>query len=167
MTSYPGSFDATPRLTPRENVARGLGLVCMTACVLWAFLPLETPRATPPQTDASQSEVAIAARPEFDVAAFNVPLWVAPPPVKVAQASPPAPPPPPPPPLKWQLLAIVKEESTYKAVVYDPDTDKVLVLGEGDESGACRIAKVTPTSVDVRDAAGVRTLALRETGGRP
>ncbi|MBK9189242.1 MAG: hypothetical protein IPM33_09840 [Phycisphaerales bacterium] len=65
------------------------------------------------------------------------------------------------------MLAIVKEESSYKAVVYDPDTDKVLVLGEGDESGTCRIAKVTPTSVDVRYAAGVRTLALHETGGRP
>ena len=167
MTLPASTADATGRLTPREKIARGLGLVCVTACVLWAFLPLEAPRATPPRTDASQPEVAIAARPAFDVAAFNAPLWVAPPPVKVAQASPPAPPPPPPPPLKWQLLAIVKEESLYKAVVYDPDTDKVLVLGEGDESGLCRIARVTPTSVDVRDAAGVRTLALRETGGRP
>lgn len=167
MTPHAESPDTTRRLTPREKVARGVGLACVTACVLWAFLPLETPRATPPQTDASQSEVAIAARPEFDIAAFNAPLWVAPPPpVKIAQAAPP-PPPPLPPPLKWQLLAIVKEESHYKAVVYDPDTDKVLVLGEGDESGACRIAKVTPTSVDVRDAAGVRTLALREPGSRP
>lgn len=167
MTLPASTPDAKGRLTPREKIARGIGLACVAACALWAFFPLETLHVSPHIADAAAPNAAEVPRPAFDVAAFNTPLWVAPPPpVKVAQAAPP-PPPPPPPPLKWQLLAIVKEESSYKAVVYDPDADKVLVLGEGDESGLCRIAKVTPTSVDVRDASGIRTLALRETGGRP
>lgn len=144
--------------------SRSIAGLCVAACGLWAFLPLEPARVNDPEIAAGTTAAPEPARLALDLAAFNAPLWVAPPPSpKVADA---APPPPPPVPLRWQLLAIVQEDSGYKALVYDPDTDKVLALGEGDESGPRRVARVTPTSMDVRDASGVRTLALRE-GGRP
>jgi hypothetical protein len=120
-----------------------------------------------PEIAAASTAMPEASRVALDVAAFNAPLWVAPAPPPAAVAA--APPAPPPPPLRWQLLAIVREDSGYKALLYDPDTDKLLALGEGDQSGPRHVARVTSMSVDVRDSAGVRTLALREpaTGGRP
>jgi phosphomannomutase len=78
-------------------------------------------------------------------------------------------PPLPPPPLRWQLLAILREDTGYRALVYDPDADRLIVLKEGDESGPQRVERVTATTLNVRGGAGVRTLALREAaaGGRP
>ncbi len=143
--------------------------VALLGSCLWAFWPLGPSRLGVPEIGVAAEAPAEPASPVLDVAAFNAPLWVAPP------TQPPPPPapsvvatPPPPPPLKWQLLAIVREGDAYKALVYDPDADKVLTLAEGDHAGPRRVARITPTSVDVRDGAGVRTLALREqAGGRP
>lgn len=141
-----------------------LAAIAIAASAVWAFLPLGSTQATVPEIAAGSAMTPGPARVALDVSAFSAPLWVAPEPPPSTRA---AAAPPPPPPLRWQLLAIVKEASGYKAFLYDPDTDKVLVLIEGDQSGTRRISRVTPTSVDVRDAAGVRTLALREPGGRP
>jgi hypothetical protein len=150
----------------RRHLGRVLTLMCIAACGVWAFMPLGPAQVSVPEISAS----AAAARPptpsSLDLAAFNAPLWVAPAPASpsVAEA-----PPPPPPPLKWQLLAIVREDTGYKALVYDPDTDRLLVLKEGDDSGPQRVERVTATTMDVRGGTGVRTLALREAapGGHP
>lgn len=164
LTSTASTTAASSRRTG-GFAGRVLAGLCVAACGVWAFLPLEPASVDVPEI-AQDSGVTPGAAPiALDLAAFNAPLWVAPPPPKVAAATPPAPPPLP---LKWQLLAIVREGEGYKALVYDPDTDKLLVLGEGDQSGMRRVARVSPTSVDVRDGAGVRTLALRDqAGGRP
>lgn len=144
---------------------RAFAGLCVGACGTWAFLPLGPARVEVPEIAAGPVESPEPARVALDLTAFNAPLWVAPPPPQIVQAPPP---PPPPPPLKWQLLAIVRESEGYKALVYDPDSDKLLVLGEGDQSGPRRIARVTPTSMDLRDPSGVRTLALSDqAGGRP
>lgn len=147
-----------------SRTSLGLAGLMISACAVWAFLPLGSTQVAVPEIGAGATPQA-PARVALDVSAFSAPLWVAPEPAPSARAT--AAPPPPPPPLRWQLLAIVREDAGYKAFLFDPDTDKVLVLTEGDQSGSRRIAKVTPTSVDVRDAAGVRTLALRDAGGRP
>lgn len=52
-------------------------------------------------------------------------------------------------------------------MLYDPDSDKVLTLREGEHSGSRRVTSITSTSVDIREGATLRTLALRESGGRP
>ncbi len=148
----------------RSAAGRALAALCVTACGVWAFMPLGTGPVEVPEP----AEVPLAAhgrdQDHLDLAVFNAPLWVAPPPpaTKVAET---VPPPPAPPPLSWQLLAILRDGGNYKALVYDPDADKLLVLGEGDRSGPCSVARVTPGSMDVRDGAGVRTLALRKDGG--
>jgi hypothetical protein len=50
--------------------------------------------------------------------------------------------------------------------VFDPDADKLLSLAEGGSAGTRRVTRVTATSMDIRDDAGIRTLALRDAAGR-
>lgn len=155
--------------SPRAGLGR-VGLliagVCVATCVVWALRPLKTASLEVPDL-AGEAEAQPAAQPlALDLAAFNAPLWVAPPPPpKAAQAPAPAPPLPP---LKWQLLAIAREGEVYKALVYDPDLDTLLVLGAGDQAGVRRVTSVSASSMEVRDGAGLRTLLLRDqAGARP
>jgi hypothetical protein len=115
---------------------------------------IEPPNAT--DTEAKDAPVALAA---LDRDAFRAPLWVAPPaPPPMAAA------PPPLPPLKLQLLAVVHEGGeggTYKAMLYDPDSDKILLAGNGDTVVGKKVEKVTAAGVQIRDGTGLRTLALR------
>lgn len=116
----------------------------------------------------AEAQAPVIARPEpvlqrrlaaLDQSAFRVPIWV-------TEASPPPPPAPPkvtpPPPIRLQLLAIVKEDGAYKAAVYDPESDRLLVVGAGESIGLRSVDKVGATSVSIRDGASVRTLALKE-----
>jgi hypothetical protein len=75
------------------------------------------------------------------------------------------PPPPPPPPLKLQLIGILKEDEVYKAVLYDPETNKIFVVASGQEAQGHRIDRVAPDGVTVKDGTLVRTLALKTGGG--
>jgi hypothetical protein len=142
----------------RRDVAYlGLLAAAVIGCGVWAFAPLEQPRIELPALPAAAPQEAPERRP-IELAAFRAPLWVAPP-------APPPPPkqepaPPPPPPLKLQLLAIVREAETLKAVLYDPDTDRLLVVAEGEPLGTRRVERVHPTAVDIRDERGIRTLSL-------
>jgi hypothetical protein len=129
-------------------------------------MPLGPAQVDVPEISASAATARPSIPEALDLAAFNAPLWIAPapPPPTIAEA-----PPPPSPPLKWQLLAIVREDSGYKALIYDPDTDRLLVLREGDDSGPQRIDRITATTMEVRGGDGMRTIALRDAapGGRP
>lgn len=180
MNPTNGTFEArapkTGQVEAEGDAGRGGRVAAQTiagtvvvACALWAFAPLQPAQVEAPALTAVEVEHAPLSQAPLDLAAFNVPLWVVPAAPPVAAAEPTPPPPPPPPPIRWQLLAIVREDSGYKALVYDPDTDKVLSLGRGDQSGPRRVVRVAATSVDVQDRAGVRTLALREPapGGQP
>lgn len=149
-------------LRVRKISLRVIATSLVLACGVWGLWPLGPVEVDPPEFAAiSAAATTEPIRSVFDLAAFNAPLWVAPvpPPKKVAEAPPP-PPPPPPPPLRWQLLAIIREDGTYRALLYDPDADKLFTLAEGEQSGSRRIARITPTSVDIRDEVGIRTLPL-------
>ena len=124
---------------------------------LWPLRPLEVSRGESVAPARPSGETALAA---LDTDAFRAPLWVAPP-------APPAPPAPaaPPAPLRLQLLAVVHEGAAYRAMLYDPDSDKLMVVGEGEKAGARTVEKVTASGVQIRDAAGVRALALRQDQG--
>jgi hypothetical protein len=150
----------------RRIIGRVLACVSIAACGVWAFMPLGRAQVDVPRISPSAAAAGQPAQVALDLAAFNAPVWVAPaapspPPPALAEA-------PPPPPLKWQLLAIVREDTGDRALVYDPDSDRLLVLREGDESGPRRVERVTATTLDVRGGVGVRTIALRDAaGGRP
>jgi hypothetical protein len=147
------------RSARHRALLRSVAALAITAACVWAFWPLGTPRIELPAVTGTPVEAPPLVVAALDTAAFRTPLWVAPP-------APPAPPPPaaPPPPLKVQLLAVVHEDGVYKAVLYDPDSDKLLVLKEGESLGAAgrAVEKVTASAVQIRDGAGLRTLALRQ-----
>jgi hypothetical protein len=66
------------------------------------------------------------------------------------------------------LLAIVREESGLKALLYDPDADTLLTVGAGDTAaagggiGGRVIEEVTWASVRIRDGGTIRTLSLND-----
>ena len=153
-------LDALRRRTQRGIIVCG-GLVLLAAAFCFWPVSIE-PLQAPSQPAADQA--AIAARPNLpplDIAPFDAPVWLAPPappPVEVA-----AKPTPPPPPLRLELLGIVRENDAYKAVVYDPDTDKVTVLASGDTLAGRTVGNITAVTVAIRDGAGIRTLTLKNT----
>lgn len=160
-TSAP--LDPLSVLTRRTR--RGL-VTCasLTLCAaLFAVWPVSVDPITPPESigpinTISSKPVMIA----LDVAAFDVPVWLAPPPPPVVElAAKPAAPSPPPPPLKLELLGIIREGNAYRAVVYDPDTDKVAVVGSGDSLAGRKVDRVSVDALAIRDASGIRTLTLK------
>lgn len=140
----------------------GLAIAAAVAASgVWALWPLRSaPLGPPVAPDASQRLPAVAVA-DLDVSAFRAPLWVVPTPPPA-----PAPPPAPPAPLKLQLLAVIHEDGLYKAVVYDPDADKILVAAAGERLGNRTVERVNPSGVELRDGAGLRTLVLRSDQGR-
>lgn len=130
----------------------------------WAFWPMRSPGLS--STDAVRSsEVGHdAGATSLDLGAFRSPLWITPPP-----PPPPPAPPPVPPPVRLQLLAVIHEEGVYKAVLYDPDADRVVVVAQGETLGTRTVERVTEAGVQIRDGSGLRTLALRQPqpGGGP
>jgi hypothetical protein len=154
MNSHPR---AGPTRVPRRLIAGGAIAIALSAS--WALWPVQVPNVPDPMLDSStdkpRSAMTLTA---LNLDAFRTPIWVSPPP-------PPEPEKPaaPPPPLKLQLLAILSENGVYKAALYDPDTDTVLVVAAGETLGSARtVESVLADRVAVRDARGLRTLALRE-----
>ncbi|MBX3359541.1 MAG: hypothetical protein KF745_14065 [Phycisphaeraceae bacterium] len=171
------------RARPAPMAAAAAALVL---AAWWAFAPLGS--VEPPETIAHAPEPSRPSKPTLialDQAAFHAPLWVAPPPPPAPPSPPPAPPPePPPPPMRLQLLAIVADGGgdsksptagapSLRAVLYDPDADRLLVLGQGEQATAgYTIDRVSERLVELRDARpphAVRTLALdaEPKGARP
>jgi len=99
---------------------------------------------------------------EFDAQAFNVALWTPPPMKEVIVA---APPPPPPPPLKVQLLGITGDGSVaspLRACLYDPDTDRVMIVGQGDPLAPFTVRSLTSDAIEFVDGSRVERLSLRD-----
>lgn len=135
---------------------------CLFGCGLWAFLPLDTGLPSQPSPPRSKPTEVQAGPVPFNAAAFHTPIWITPAKVEVtADASPP---PPPAPPVRFQLLAVIRGERDCKAVLYDPDSDRLIVLGQNQSSRGLTATRLTPTSVDLSDGTGMQTLALRSTG---
>jgi hypothetical protein len=147
---------------------RGVGAAQGTLCAaavgvsaIWAFWPLGStevlrdPAAPEPSSAFPEWKV-----PELRIAAFSAPLWVAPP-------APPPPPEPepkpaPPAPLKLQLLAVINQDGAYQAVLFDPDSDTIYNVREGESLGARTVERVSASGVDLKDSTGTRTLALQD-----
>jgi hypothetical protein len=147
-------------LRPGHAIA-GLAAVGSAVFAAWPMKPRPFKAPAIERADAPKRTVAA-----LDLAAFRAPIWVAEPPPPPPPA-PPAPAPAPPP-LKIQLLAIIRDSDSgvYAAAVYDPDTDRVLVVAAGERLGVRTVEQVDRSSLTLRDAAGTRTLALKD-GGAP
>ena len=156
----------TDLLQESRRRTRRLVLACggvTLAGIVWAVWPMGTPRIDAPTLQVANAAPAEVPLPPLDVKAFSTPVWTiaaAPP-----SPAPPPSPPPPPPPLKLQLIGIIKEEAIYKAVLYDPDTNKLWVVASGQNAAGHKIDRVAPDAITIKDGPLVRMLALKSGGG--
>ncbi|MFM9995673.1 MAG: hypothetical protein ACKVU4_07720 [Phycisphaerales bacterium] len=113
----------------------------------------------PPTLGATRPPSPAARLPDLDLDPFHAPVWVAPPaPADEAEPAKPAPAPP----LKLQLLAITRAGEDYRAALYDPETDRLHVVGAGESVGGRSVDRVEANAIALRDGSGVRMLALRD-----
>src|SRR6185295_10086229 len=161
----PGGGRMTELLRKSRRRTRRTALACGGAILVgfvWALLPVSTPRIDAPSFEVSGQGPRETKLPPLDARAFDTPVWT------IAAAPqpppPPIPPPPPPPPIKLQLIGILKEDQDYKAVLYDPDTNKLFVVSNGGVALGHTIDRVAADTVTIKDGTLVRTLALK-TGG--
>lgn len=148
------------------------------AAWIWALLPIRT-TAVPsdiPSTMASSNTSAVVEPLDFaafDASAFHASAdsvralaaaMVVPPPV--------VPPTPlPPPALKFQLLGISKDRadfrdgsSTYRAVLYDPDTDRLYVVATGQQVLGHEVTRVSAIDVAIVNGDSIQTFTTRGDG---
>lgn len=100
------------------------------------------------------------ALPPLDKEAFAVQLWNPPPEQRVAAAETRSRPPRDVKPFRLQLIGIIHEDGTRRAAVYDPDDDRLGIVGEGDEFASRLVTTVTLQSVTFTDGERTHTLEL-------
>jgi hypothetical protein len=115
-----------------------------------------------PEIDEAATPKLLAVAP-LDEAAFRIPLWVTPPqPTPAAEPSKDTSPPP----FRLQLLAIVPDGTTWKALFYDPDTDTIVTAAEGSRVAGGSIEQIIPVGQNAgvlfTSGAATRRLVLRE-----
>jgi hypothetical protein len=144
-----------PLQQPRRLQKRWTAIAALAAPLLiWALWPAK-PASLPPAPAApiATDHASSATRPPLRLAAFDAPIWTLDPP--------PPTPATPPPPLRLQLVGIIRDEGgakgakgTLKAVIYDPDTDELVVVAEGAKIGPRSITRIDAAGVTLTDAAG-------------
>ncbi len=166
MTALPTIQSKATRRVPSIWPHVVVCVLALAACTTWAVWPspeLHLPRAPiellTPTEDTGSTRTQVA----FDHSAFHAPIWVRPP-------APPAEPKPtaPPPPTKLQLLALSTENGVAKAMLYDPDADRVVNVSIGDKVSRAEVEDITSDRVVIADAAGRHQLLLDPSrGGQP
>jgi hypothetical protein len=129
----------------------------------WALWRPSMPRVEAPSLQLAGQGDEPTSLPPLDANAFNTPVWT----IAAAPRPPalPSPAPPPPAPLKLQLIGILREDGEYKAVLYDPDINRLFVVATGEEAEGHKIDRVAADAISIRDGALIRTLALKTGGG--
>jgi hypothetical protein len=161
---------ATPAPTRIVRIARAQrftvvgGTVLIVTSGVWALLPLRS--AAPPAIELDRIESRAPTdvdRSPLNLAAFEAPIWIAPPARESAQETTPAPAPPPPALITLELVAIERTAEAPRAALYDPKERKLHMaqagaIVAGHEIGVIGDNEVTLT---IQGRAGV--LVLRET----
>ncbi len=112
----------------------------------------------PPSTTSDSLQVPL------DPSAFTAKLWNPPSPpaevpekVTVQRTVPPKP-------LRLQLVGIIDDGQTLRAAVYDPDTDRLLILASGERVLQHTITSITADAVMLVDGRVSHRLTLRRDG---
>jgi hypothetical protein len=154
------------RFARRRAVATWLVVApALVLCAIWAGWPIEIPAVMPPAISPSRtSEHQVPSVAPLDIASFDAPLWVIPP-SPVATAAEPAPPPPEPV-TKLQLVGIVRERhegvETLRAALYDPGSDRIVLVADGEKVGTQTVRAVTDSAVELTNGRSISKLVLDE-----
>lgn len=139
-----------------------LGAALVTLSAAWAWRPLEQPDQSgffidlhaPPTTPIDDEDHL------FDQGAFVVRLWNPPPPeardALVAGRTA-----PPPKPLRLQLIGIIDDGRQLRAALYDPEADRLRIVGDGDKVKQHTIT-ITADAVELADGRVTHRLTLRK-----
>ncbi|MCC6678647.1 MAG: hypothetical protein IT436_16050 [Phycisphaerales bacterium] len=160
-------------MNPRRIAAQAGIALTLLSVGWWALRPLDRPDltfpASPPPSESPGQPDGPSTLVALDDSAFRIPLWFTPapaPPSTPSADTKPAPLPP----FKLQLLAIVREGDPsgagpagqqFKALLYDPDTDKIVEAAAGQSIGERTVVGITEREMTLKDRTGTRTLSLR------
>ena len=155
------TMSSSPRAPQKSRARRWV------ACAAWALWPL--PNVKPSAVSLAQPDRSNPRQDQaepFPIAVFDAALWVEPPAPIVAEAPKPEPPPPP---VRLSLIGIVRQtpDGPLHAAIYDPDTDELRVVRDGDTLGRVTVDRVTEQAVTLLADGRPRTLALDTAGGTP
>jgi len=139
------------------------GMAGVAVCALWAFGPLQAPAAPGvtllrPMSDPVGIEAIVKS---IDQTAFAARLWNAPPtpdrggPVADDRSKRQ-------PPLRLELIGITRDNDRLYAVLYDPESDRLLTVGDGDQIRDHTVTAISESEVELSDGRSTRRLALRE-----
>lgn len=113
--------------------------------------PLDLHPATTPLIEDEQEPL--------DQSAFIVRLWNPPPEARDARMAEQSAPPPKPP--RLQLIGITDDGRQLRAALYDPDADRLFIVGTGDHVKKHTVT-VTPDAVELVNGKITHRLALRK-----
>lgn len=147
----------------RVTASRLIAFPTMAICAAWAGWPLKDPGPMPALADpdpVTRSEPTSVA--SLDISAFDAILWVVPA-VPVATVVEP-PKPPSEPVTALRLVGIIHEQvdgvERLRAAIYDPRSDRILVVADGDQIGSHTVQEVTAFTVELRSGRSTSRLLL-------
>ncbi len=157
--------DPIRRLTRSLRLTWFFGCTIVTLCALWAWrppppeleqsqrsgIPLDLQAPTTPLIEDEQERI--------DQSAFIVRLWNPPPEARDRRLAEQSAPPPKPP--RLQLIGITDDGRQLRAALYDPDTDRLLIVGTGDHVKK-HMVTVMPDAVELVNGQVTHRLALRK-----
>lgn len=165
MSTIIPQHDPVERLhAMRRRVVR-TGVICCviaTGVVIWLWARPWGPDAPGLGRDLPVPPSEPDGAAGIDASVFDVALWTPPPAPVVKDAVAVAPPPPP---LKFQLLGISGDDtkdSPLRAALYDPDTDRVILIGQGERLSSFTVRALTNEAIEFVDGARIERLSLRE-----
>jgi hypothetical protein len=157
--------DPTRFARRRSLVTWCIGALLIAPAAAWSLLPPPINPAPALQVAAALPSADAQGTGSLDLSAFRARIWV--PTARAAAPKAEPTPPPAPAPLRLQLIGILRETATesdtttLRAALYDPDSDKLFIVGAGDTLGSHRVAQITPTGVVLAQGApGGRTSTL-------
>ena len=117
------------------------------------MIPLDVHATTTPLLEDEEERI--------DQSAFVVRLWNPPPPPEARNALVAGRTAPPPKPLRLQLIGIIDDGRQLRAALYDPETDRLLIVATGDRVKRHTIT-ITADAVELADGRVTHRLTLRK-----
>jgi hypothetical protein len=142
----PSPSDPIHRLTTLRRVTDAVVAVALLGVAAWAIVPGRPRFEQPSESIAASAAQADAPNsPTLDTAAFDRALWFVPPPPPVM------PPPPKPPEMpRLELVGIIRQGDTLRAMIVDAADNELRTVAVGDAFGVTEVLGITDRGVRCR-----------------
>lgn len=142
----PSPSDPIRKLTTLRRVTDTLVVVSLLVVIAWSIAPTSPQVQHPAELAASDdAHLETTIRAAFNIAAFDRTLWYTPPPPPVV------PPPPKPPEMpRLELVGIIRQGDTLRAMIVDTADNELRTLAAGDTFGITEVLTITDRGVRCR-----------------